>query len=346
MPEWVHTRLNKAIYDFLWNSKTELVVRTTCQLPLAQGGLAVVNPQEKARALKLHWVPCIGDQTCDSKWVYFPRFWIGLALSRSTKSWSFLRSNSVPKYIGGHPPSYYQHILTAVDRLNLDLTLLPDYTVKTCYEKLVNPSSRRLPCTLAWDGKLAITLPWRNIWPSIYGGLSTNWEADIAWRLAHGVIKTRAFLKQWRWLHVSERCATCGLTESFSHAFCECNGAIQVWAWVFQTIHPFYSKTLPLSPALVFFGHGLSQDGQSFKANLISRFFFNVTLNEIWAVRNLRTFDQKVTSAQTIINKIKTRVHTRLSAAYSYSPPNEFIKTWAHMSVLCSVDNDKLHLII
>ena len=100
MPEWVHTGVNKAIYQFLWNSKTELVARSTCQLPLAQGGLAFVNPQEKAWALKLRWVPCIGDQTCDSKLVYFATFWIGLALSHSTKSWSFLRSNSVLKYIG------------------------------------------------------------------------------------------------------------------------------------------------------------------------------------------------------------------------------------------------------
>ena len=48
----------------------------------------------------------------------------------------------------------YQHNLTAIDRLNLDLTLLPDYNVKTLYMKLVNPPPRRLLCTLAWEGKL------------------------------------------------------------------------------------------------------------------------------------------------------------------------------------------------
>jgi len=100
-PEWVNTRVNNAIYDFLWNSKTELVARTTCQLPLAWQCLAVIHPQEKARALELRLVPCIGDRTCDSKWVYFASFWISLALSRKMTSWSFLQSNSVPKYIGG-----------------------------------------------------------------------------------------------------------------------------------------------------------------------------------------------------------------------------------------------------
>ena len=81
MPDWVATRVNKAIYDFLWNGKTELVKRQTCQLPFQHGGLAVINPREKSRALKLRWVPQIGDQSCTSKWVFFARYWVGLALS-------------------------------------------------------------------------------------------------------------------------------------------------------------------------------------------------------------------------------------------------------------------------
>ena len=36
-------------------------------------------------------------------------------------------------------------MLTAVDRLNVDLTLLPNYRVKTFYEKLTYPSPGRLP---------------------------------------------------------------------------------------------------------------------------------------------------------------------------------------------------------
>ena len=74
MPDWVHTRVTRVIYAFLWNGKTELVKRRTCQLPLTLGGLAVINPIEKARALKLRWVPHMGVPTYTSKWVYFARF--------------------------------------------------------------------------------------------------------------------------------------------------------------------------------------------------------------------------------------------------------------------------------
>ena len=107
MHYFVHTRVTKAIFDFLWNGKTEQVKRDTCYLPLAMGGLAVINPAEKARALKLRCVPRIGDPSCSSKWIYFARYWIGLALSCKVSSWSFLCSNEVPKYIGDSPPMYF-----------------------------------------------------------------------------------------------------------------------------------------------------------------------------------------------------------------------------------------------
>ena len=64
MPDWVHTRVSKAI----WNGKTELVKRDTCRLPRQHGGLSVVNPLKKSRALKLRWVPPVGDVSCEKKW--------------------------------------------------------------------------------------------------------------------------------------------------------------------------------------------------------------------------------------------------------------------------------------
>ena len=43
-----------------------------------------------------------------------------------------------PKYIGDSLPNYFTHLLTTLDRLNIDPTLLPNYRVKT-YEKLTYP---------------------------------------------------------------------------------------------------------------------------------------------------------------------------------------------------------------
>ena len=150
-------------------------------------------------------------------------------------------------------------------------------------------------------------------------------------------------MKQWRRLRVSALCASCRLIESFSHAFCECTIAPQVWAWVFQSINQFYSPPLTIS---LRFGQGLPRDGRSGASNTISRILFNITLNELWAARNLRTFKQRVIPAQAVINKIKTRVRTQIFATYSYSSPRDFLTTWAHMNVLCCVDHNVLRVLI
>ena len=151
MPDWVHTRVSKAIWDFLWNGKTELVKRDTCRLPWQHGGLSVVNPLEKSRALKLRWVPPVGDSTCEKKWVYFARYWIGFSLSRRMKGWAFLRSNEVPKHLGDDKPPFYQVALTAVDRIGVDFDLLSDHSVKTFYSRLTPPPPQRLPCAFRWE---------------------------------------------------------------------------------------------------------------------------------------------------------------------------------------------------
>ena len=139
MPVWVHTRVSTAIWNFLWSGKTKLVKRDICRLPWQHRGLSVVNALEKSRALKLRWVPLLGDFTWEKKWVFFARYWIGFPLSRRMKGWEFLRSNGVPKHLGKVKPPIYQHVLTAVDRTGVDLDLLSDHSVKTFYSKLSPP---------------------------------------------------------------------------------------------------------------------------------------------------------------------------------------------------------------
>ena len=87
MPSWVHTRVSQAIWDFVWSGKTELLKRETCMLPCDQGGLQVVNPAEKAKALTLRWVPNLGDPEYQAKWAYFGRYWLGLPIGKLMPDW-------------------------------------------------------------------------------------------------------------------------------------------------------------------------------------------------------------------------------------------------------------------
>ena len=342
MPDWVHTRVSKAIWDFLWNGKTELVKRDTCRLPLQHGGLSVVNPLEKSRALKLRWVPPVGDSTCEKKWVYFARYWIGFSLSRRMKSWAFLRSNEVPKHLGDDKPPIYQVVLTAVDRIGVDFDLLSDHSVKTFYSRLTPPPPQRLPCAFRWERRFDRSFNWDNIWGNIYGGLSTNWESDIAWRIAHGVVKTRAYLKSWRRLAVSDLCAGCGEPESISHAFCACRLVSPVWSWVSTLINKLYDTPIFLTNPIILLQQGLPQGKHFHFSNELSSFLIKLTLNELWAAGNLGTFESKQPSVQTIISKIKTCIRHRILVAHHISHGPDFSKSWAHRNVLSSYKNNTL----
>ena len=342
MPEWAHQRVSKAIWAFLWGDKTELVKRDTCRLPWHHGGLSVIHPLEKSRALKLRWVPCVGDSSYGRKWVFFARYWIGFNLSRRMKNWAFLRSNAFPKHLGDIKPSTYQRILTAVDRIGVDFDLLSDHSVKTFYLKLLPPPPLRLPCASQWERRLNCAFNWPSIWDNVYGGLSTNWESDIAWRIAHGVVKTRAYLKSWRRLGVSDLCAGCGETETISHAFCDCRLVSPVWSWVSTLINQLYPTPITVTNKLLLFRQGLPSGNTYLPSNRISSFLIKLTLNELWAARNLGTFESKRPTALSIISKIKTRIRHRINSAFNFSARPDFLKFWAHKQVLCSYEHSRL----
>ena len=344
MPDWVYTRVNKAFWGFLWHGKTELVKREITHLPLDRGGLSVVHAREKSRALKLRWARCVGDPSYESKWVYFARYWIGFSLSRQMKNWTFLRSNAAPKHLGDDKPLVYQQILTAADRVGIDFDLLPDHRVKTFYGKLAFPPPRQLPCTIGWDTKFSISLPWPKIWPHIYGGLSTNWECDIAWKIAHGVLKTRSYLRTWRQFKVSKFCAMCSQIETTTHVFCDCVLTTPVWRWVSAVINRLFSNPVALTPQLILLCHGLPRGKQNRQPNRIAAFLIKLTLNELWAARNQYTFENTRPTSQGVINKIRSRVRFRVKAAFDFTVAPDFIKSWAYKDVLCSVAQGTLHI--
>ena len=119
--------------------------------------LAVINPREKVRALKWRWVPQIGDLSCMSNWDFFARYWVALAVSCKVPSWTFLRSNACPKYIGDSPCKYFTHILT------VDWTsTLPCYQITGS-----KPSTRNLPTRPLGSQPQG---PGKNVYTPLYPG--------------------------------------------------------------------------------------------------------------------------------------------------------------------------------
>ena len=220
--------------------------------------------------------------------MFFVHYWIGFALSGRMKGWGVLRSNNTPKHLGNHKPAFYESILTAVDRVGVDFDLLQDHRVKTFYFKLLPIPSAWLPCIFVWERWLGIKLNPTRVWKEIYGGLSSNWESELAWLITHCVVKTRAYLKLWRRLAISEFCALCGQRETISHAFCECSDVSPVWDWLTVLIEKLHPSPILLNPHIILLRDGLP-GGRQTLSNLITSFLSKLALNELWAARNLFT---------------------------------------------------------
>ena len=129
---------------------------------------------------------------------------------------------------------------------------------------------------------------------------------------------------------------------TISHAFCACRLVSPVWSWVSKLIDKLYDTPILLTNPLILLRQGLLRSNQSYFFNELSSFLIKLTLNELWAARNLDTFESKRPSVQTIIFKIKARIGHRINAAYHISPGPDFFKSWAHRNVLCSYANQTL----
>lgn len=58
-----------------------------------------------------------------------------------------------------------------------------------------------------------------------------------------------------------------------------------------------------------------------------------LTLNEVWAARNLFTFENKRLMADIVIHKIKRRIHFSIKVAYNLNLVPGLIKSWAYRKV-------------
>lgn len=92
------------------------------------------------------------------------------------------------------------------------------------------------------------------------------------------------------------------------------------------------------------FKHGLPT-GDKHSIALV-HVIINVTLNEIWAARNLATFENLQQLASATIRKVKHRLRQRIRAAYNFNNITVFKKTWGHKQVLCKIENQTLQVLI
>ena len=129
--------------------------------------------------------------------------------------------------------------------------------------------------------KFPLSFTWTQILPQIYDDLNPNKECDLEWKIANGVLSTKAYLYTRKRLCVTERCSRCQACESTSHIFLECTHVPSVWRWMSQFINNISPNMVLLQPHTILLGHGLRWSKQHKHNSLLTLYLIKVTLNHL-----------------------------------------------------------------
>ena len=90
LPPAIEKQVNRAIFQFIWAGKNELVSRKTMFQPPEKSGQGIVYIHLKSNALHLKFLQSIIDTNYDSPWVYFAP--LGLLYFSTAKILQFFSS--------------------------------------------------------------------------------------------------------------------------------------------------------------------------------------------------------------------------------------------------------------
>ena len=139
------------------------MARKTCQYPITNGGLGIVDISVKVKALQLRFISQICDSNYSSPWVYFARYFIGLQPCKYLPLTSFLRNITFEVLFP---------ILSA-----------PNCTTKVIYSNIISSITDPLVSEFSWQISLGKDIEWRIPWLSSRLGLSTGFENDVLWKI-------------------------------------------------------------------------------------------------------------------------------------------------------------------
>ena len=85
IPDAHITRIHRAIFQFLLNTKNELVLHATCHLPFNQGRLGIPDIHTIRTFCMIKWH--LTNQTIQTQWSNYGRYWTGHTLECIKSEW-------------------------------------------------------------------------------------------------------------------------------------------------------------------------------------------------------------------------------------------------------------------
>ena len=326
IPKWALTAIEKQIFTFLWDDKRmEPIKRKTLYLPPHLGGLGILHPLLQSQALTLKYFMYITEETKQTKWLLFARYWMSLRLAKYDNKWSFLKTNSTPKYNGTDPPLHWQKSETTFIHHKTQIIQTANKTAKKLYQVLRTEYYKQHTITSenVWDRTFHTILPWKKLWTHTYQSHARGRIDDTLFRILHNSYPTGAKMHNSRQRgHFNPNCKYCttsGRTqlETTLHIFARCPFATKIW----QHYKPIYTTLQPNTPYIyenIVLTLDLATNQLPKPTSTLLLTITSFILTELWTVRNKFKFDRIIPNHQRSTKTINAHITYMLTTHFKH----------------------------
>ena len=340
VPNKIITRINKAIFSFLWKGGTEMVARRTCHMHKDRGGLNIPDIQIAKRTIKVKWIKNITDERNRTTWVHFARYWLGVSLSTVRRDWIWLRSTLKPHGGTEKMPKEYKEIKNTIQEQREEIGKMKaeQINAKNLY-RMIQKTSPPAKAEDRWRRTTTKKLEFKNIWKELWHTLANNQEKETLWKLTHRVLPTRCYLAKWG-IRTTTKCPFCTGTEDIQHAVVECQRAKQLWQRVESWIMKITGVQGTINMNTIVFSEGVTKD--KYQHQLV-RYLILTTLDILWNTRNKKVYDQDV-EIQDLNKLLDNRIKNRIINDHINNRKSNLELIWSINDLFCTYSNEKVTL--
>jgi len=329
-PKWVSVEYKRAVWPFIWKSKSETVSQACCVAPIARGGLNNFDFETKCSSLRLSNLSGYREGFGTCKW-HFLAYFFGNRFSNLDPSFDF-SSRSIP--LSFEPSAFYRNCLSLLSSLrSKHSSLLDDFSCKNLYSLLLDLQSASPHSSGFWAASLKRPInQWAAVWRKSRLKLIENKKTDLLWLTIHCAIKVRYALKTWGYKVKSDKCALCSQVETIEHCFLFCPCMRAVWNYFTPYLSRLSNSSFSVNSSCIFFPFSPPASSPSFS---LYCYLIATILFWIWQTRNLATFRISVLNVNQIINLIKKDISCRILCAKQDEKQN----FWSPGNILCKISD-------
>ena len=337
-PRDIITRINKAIFKFLWQGRTELINRTTMCMTQGEGGLGIPNIDERITAIRTKPIKTITDKNNLSLWITWPRYYIGTSLSTIKTEWNFLRDNNKPRADPNNVPKWYKEMAKVIkeNKTTFETWNQQQITSKNIYDNIrtIETPKAEERWQRVYQGKIDFKETWKNIWKTP----NTNTEKEIIWKTTHRVLVTKELLTKWKIKNMNAKCPFCNETEDINHALIKCKRIQHLWKEVQKILNKIQDRTYPVNLMEIVFMQTSPTDEV---AKMLTRYITTVAIAVIWENRNRKVYhNEEITSNLYDIQRKKMK--DRITLDLVNKKEDKLKNFWSFKKTLCEYkENEK-----